>query len=57
VALLTGAASYLPGERLRSTYDTRLSLTYPIVRTMALGIELAAQPLSVEGQFSSYVYF
>jgi len=57
VALLTGTASYLPGERLRSTYDTRLSLTYPIVRTMALGIELAAQPLSVEGQFSSYVYF
>ena len=57
VALLTGTASYLPGEKLASTYNTRFSLKYSLRRDVALGLELAAQPLSIEGQLSSYLYF
>ncbi len=57
VALLTGTVSYLPGERLTSTYDARLTIKYAVGRDLAFGVELVAQPLSVEGQLSSYVYF
>jgi hypothetical protein len=57
VALLSGTASYLPGEKLTSTYDARLTVKYTLGREVALGVELVAQPLSVEGQLSSYVYF
>jgi hypothetical protein len=57
VALLTGTASYLPGERLAFRFDARLSLRYTLARDVALGVELGAQPLSTEGQLSSYLYF
>jgi hypothetical protein len=57
VGLLTGTVSYLPGEKLTSTYDVRLTVKSTLARDVALGVELTAQPLSVEAQVSSYLYF
>jgi hypothetical protein len=57
VALLTGTVSYLPGEKLSATYDARGSVRYTLGRDVAVGVELDAQPLSIEGQLASYVYF
>jgi len=57
VVLATAMGSYLPGEKLAATYDARLTMKYALGRNVALGLELAAQPLSVEGQLSSFVYF
>jgi Domain of unknown function (DUF4105) len=57
VGLLTGSLSYLPGEKLAATFDTRLTIKQALTKDVALGLELAAQPLSVEGQLASYVYF
>ena len=42
VALLTGTVSYLPGERLTSTYDARLTIKYAVGRDLAFGVELVA---------------
>ena len=57
VGLLTGTVSYLPGEKLTSTYDVRLTVKTTLARDIAMGIDLVAQPLSVEAQVSSYLYF
>jgi hypothetical protein len=57
VALLTGTVSYLPGEHLDATYDVHFSAKSTRGARVALGVELDAQPLSVEGQLASYVYF
>jgi hypothetical protein len=57
VGLLTGTFSYLPGEKLADTFDIRLTLKSALGRNLALGIEADAQPLSVEAQLASYVYF
>ena len=37
--------------------DVRLTIKSTLARDVALGVELLAQPLSVEGQLSSYLYF
>jgi Domain of unknown function (DUF4105) len=57
IALLTATWSYLPGARLKSTYDVRVALRGELAKDVALGFEGAAQPLSVEGLFASYLYF
>jgi hypothetical protein len=57
VGLLTGTVSYLPGEKLADTFDLRFTVKSTLARNVALGLEMDAQPLSVEGQLSSYVYF
>jgi hypothetical protein len=57
VGLLTGTLSYLPGERLDATFDAHVVVKHALSRGVALGVELDAQPLNVEGQLSSYVYF
>jgi hypothetical protein len=57
VALVTGTFSYLPGEKLTLTYDTHLDVKTALGKNVALGVELSAEPLSVEGELASYVYF
>jgi hypothetical protein len=57
VALLTASWSYLPGARLKSTYDVRAALRGALAKDVAIGFEAAAQPLSVEGTLASYLYF
>jgi hypothetical protein len=57
VGLLTGTLSYLPGEKLAGTYDVRFTVKSALGKDVALGVEFAAQPLSVEGQLASYLYF
>jgi Domain of unknown function (DUF4105) len=57
IALLTATWSYLPGADLKSSYDFRAALRGELGKDVALGFEGAAQPLSVEGLFASYLYF
>jgi hypothetical protein len=57
VGLLTAAWSYLPGARLKGTYDVRATLRGALAKDVALGFEAAAQPLSLEGMVASYLYF
>jgi hypothetical protein len=57
VGLLTGTLSYLPGEKVGMTYDARFTLRSSLGKDVALGVEFAAQPLSIEGQLASYIYF
>ncbi len=57
IGLLTGSWSYLPGARLKSTYDLRAALRGELAKDVAVGFEGAVQPLSVEGLLASYFYF
>lgn len=57
IGLVTGSWSYLPGETLHGTYDVRATLRTTLARDVALGFEGAAQPRSLEGVLSSYLYF
>lgn len=57
VGLVTATWSYLPGARLRSTYDVRATLRGALAKDIAIGFEAAAQPLSFEGVLASYLYF
>ncbi|HEY2517905.1 MAG TPA: hypothetical protein VGI39_43845, partial [Polyangiaceae bacterium] len=57
LGVVTAGWSYLPGAHLAGTFDLRASLRAALTRDVALGIEGAAQPQSMEGQFSSYFYF
>jgi hypothetical protein len=57
VAVLTATLSYLPFERIATTYQAQLAVKRALRKNVALGIEAVAQPLSFEAQFSSYVYF
>lgn len=57
VGVVTAGWSYLPGAHLAGTFDLRASLRMALTKDVALGIEGAAQPASLEGQFSSYFYF
>lgn len=55
--LLTATWSYLPWARLKGTYDVRATLRGALAKEVAIGLEAAAQPLSVEGVLASYLYF
>lgn len=57
VGLLTGSWSYLPGSTLVGTYDLRAAVRCALGRDVALGVEAAAQPLSIEALLTSYLYF
>lgn len=57
VALATGSVSYLPAQELVGTYDLRATLRGSLAKDVALGIEVARQPLATEVQFGSFVYF
>jgi hypothetical protein len=57
VGLLTGTVSYLPGEKIADTFDLRLTIKSALGRNLALGLEADAQPLSLEAQLASYIYF
>jgi uncharacterized protein DUF4105 len=57
IGLVTATWSYLPGARLKSTYDVRATLRGALAKNVAVGFEAAAQPLSVEGMLASYLYF
>jgi hypothetical protein len=57
VAVLTATWSYLPGSHPKSTYDVRAALRGALAQDVAIGLEAAAQPLSVEGLLASYLYF
>jgi len=57
IALLTGSLSYLPAQRLRATYDVRAVVRSSLGKDVAVGVEAAMQPSSLEVQLSSYLYF
>jgi hypothetical protein len=57
VALVTGNVAYLPGERLKSTYDVRATLRSSVAKDVAVGVEAGMQPLSKEVALKSYLYF
>jgi hypothetical protein len=57
VGVVTANVAYLPGERLRGTFDVRATLRGSLTRDVALGIEAALQPSSAEASFDSYLYF
>jgi hypothetical protein len=57
IAAVTTTWSYLPGARLNQSYDVRAALRGALAQDVAIGFEAAAQPLSVEGLFASYLYF
>jgi hypothetical protein len=57
VGVVTGNVAYLPGERLRGTYDVRATLRGSLTRDFALGVEAAMQPSSDEASLNSYLYF
>jgi len=57
VGLVTATWSYLPGARLKGTYDLRATLRGALAKDVAIGFEGAAQPLSLEGTLASYFYF
>jgi hypothetical protein len=57
VALLSGTWSWLPGQEGVTTFDLRGSLRSGLARDVALGIEAASQPRSVEARLATYVYF
>ena len=57
VALVTGSASYLPWQELKSTFDMRATLRTRLATNVAMGFEGALQPRGSELQLASYVYF
>jgi hypothetical protein len=57
VTVVTGTLSYLPGQRLRFTYDVRALLRAEVAGDVALGVEADMQPSSVLGQVCTYLYF
>ena len=57
VAVVGGSWSYLPAQELVGTYDVRGLLRAEIAPDVALGIETAIQPASMEAQLGSYLYF
>ena len=57
IAVVTGNVAYLPGERLKATYDVRATLRSSLGKDVAVGVEAAMQPLSKEVALNSYLYF
>jgi hypothetical protein len=57
IGVASAGWSYLPGQNLRSTYDVRATLRGSVGRDVAVGIEAAMQPSSLEVQAGSYFYF
>ncbi|MEJ7733929.1 MAG: DUF4105 domain-containing protein [Polyangiaceae bacterium] len=57
VLVASGTWSWLPAQTPTRVFDLRATLRSPIARDVALGFEGAAQPESVEGVFTSYLYF
>ena len=57
IGLVTGTWSVLPGQHGGHTFDLRASLRTRLARDVAIGLEGAAQPRSVEGQLGSWLYF
>ena len=57
IGLVTAMWSYLPGARLKGTYDVRATMRGAVAKDVAIGFEAAAQPLSIEGMLASYLYF
>jgi hypothetical protein len=57
VALLAGTLSYLPTQSPAGTFDLRAAIRTRLDKDVALGIEGAAQPESVEAQLCTYLYF
>jgi hypothetical protein len=57
VAMFSGTWSYLPGERVKSTYELRGSLRFSLATDVAIGTEVLVQPRAIESQFLSYLYF
>jgi len=57
IGLLTGSLSYLPAQPLRGTYDVRATVRSSLGKDIAVGVEAAMQPSSLEVGLSSYLYF
>lgn len=57
MVLLTGTWSWLPGQEGGTTFDLRGGVRSGLARDVALGIEAAGQPRSVEARVATYLYF
>ncbi len=57
VAAITGSWSYLPFQKLWSTFIAHGQLRAPLARDVALGLGVTLQPSAFEGQLASYIYF
>jgi hypothetical protein len=57
IALGTGRWLWLPAQEGRSTWEAQGTLRWSYARNGALSLEGRKQPLALEGQLSSYLYF
>ncbi|HMJ13016.1 MAG TPA: DUF4105 domain-containing protein, partial [Polyangiaceae bacterium] len=57
VAMLSGTWSYLPGQRLNSTYEINGQLRSGLGKNLAVGIQSSVAPASIEAELHSYIYF
>lgn len=57
IVLVTAGVWGLPAQRGGRTHDVRAIVRTRLARDVALGVEAAAQPRSVEAQLGSYLYF
>ncbi len=57
IGLATVNWAYLPAQNLHSTFDVRATLSSELGKDVAIGLEGAWQPSSVEAQLASYLYF
>jgi hypothetical protein len=57
IALLTGTWSWLPGQDPGQTFDVRGTLRHGLAPDLAMGLETAAQPRSLEARIATFLYF
>jgi len=57
VALVTASMAYLPGSDLATTFELRGGLRARLAKNVALGVDVAAYPLSIEGVLATFLYY
>ena len=57
VALVTATWSYLPGQRLNSTYEVNARVRSALGKNLAVGVQSSVAPAAIEAELHSYIYF
>lgn len=57
VALVTAGMAYLPGSNLQTTFEVRAGVRARLAKNVAMGLEAAAYPLSIEGVLATFLYY
>lgn len=55
--LVTAGMSYLPGSNLETTFEVRGGLRTRLAKNVAMGVDIAAYPLSIEGVLATFLYY